>query len=107
VSSLFDARPLDGHGRSQVEMFDPRPHVVPRDKSPTTNICFNCGVVGHFRSECTAPEQCLLYGDESHLATACSARYRRTAQDTLKFLGHGIDGGFYYVDMGDAEISVP
>jgi hypothetical protein len=25
----------------------------------------------------------------------------------LEFLGHGIDGGFYYMDMGDAEIFVP
>jgi hypothetical protein len=64
-------------------------------------------VVGHFRSECTAPEQCLLCGDESHLAAACTARYRRKARETLEFLGHGIDGGFYYMDMGDAEISVP
>jgi hypothetical protein len=101
------ARPLDGHGRSQAEMSVPQVQVVPREKSPTSNICFNCGVVGHFRSECTAPEQCLLCGDESHLAAACTARYRRKARETLEFLGHDIDGGFYYMDMGDAEISVP
>jgi hypothetical protein len=104
---VSSARPLDGHGRSQAKMPVPQVQVVPREKSPTSNICFNCGVVGHFCSECTAPEQCLLCGDESHLAAACTARYRRKARETLEFLGHGIDGGFYYMDMGDAEISVP
>jgi hypothetical protein len=74
---MFGVQPLDGHGRSQAEMSDPQVQVVPREKSPMSNIFFNCGVVGHFRSECTAHEQCLLCGDESHLAAACTARYRR------------------------------
>jgi hypothetical protein len=38
---------------------------------------------------------------------ACTAHYRRKARETLEFLGHGIDGGFYYLDMGGAELSVP
>jgi hypothetical protein len=38
---------------------------------------------------------------------ACIARYRRKARETLEFLGHGIDGGFYYLDLGGAEPSVP
>jgi hypothetical protein len=105
--SVSGARPLDGHGRSHVEISIPQVQVVPREKSPMANIYFNCGVVGHFRSECTAPEQCLLCGDESHLAAACMARSQRKVRETLEFLGHGIDGGFYYMDMGDAEISVP
>jgi hypothetical protein len=38
---------------------------------------------------------------------ACTARYRRKAREKLEFLGHGIDGGFYYLDMGGAAPSVP
>jgi hypothetical protein len=37
---------------------------------------------------------------------ACTARYRRKALEMLEFLGHGIDGGFYYLDMGGAKLSV-
>jgi hypothetical protein len=81
--------------------------MVPREKTATTNTCFNCGVVGHFCSDCTEPEQCILCGDVSHLAMACTARYRCKAWETLEFLGHAIDGGFYYLDMGGAEPSVP
>jgi hypothetical protein len=78
----------------------------PREKSPMMNICFNCGVVGYFRSECTEPEQCLLCGDVSHLVVACTAWYRCKGRETLEFLGHGIDREFYYMNMRDAEISV-
>ena len=80
---------------------------IAREKSPTSNICFNCGEAGHFRSDCTALEQCLLCGDPSHRAATCSIRGRRSQRESLEFIGHGIDGGFYFIDMGDEELDVP
>jgi hypothetical protein len=94
-----------GVGRNQSG-FPPTPPRAPRSQEespvnmPTTNTYFNCGVVGHFRSDYTEPEQCILCGDVSHLAVMYTARYRRKDRETLEFLGHGIDGGFYYLESG-------
>ncbi|KAK1601212.1 hypothetical protein QYE76_008640 [Lolium multiflorum] len=82
---------LDGNVDVQVGV------SAPPQKSPTSNICFNCGEVGHFRSDCMEPEQCLLCGDPTHLAAACTERFNsRRRREVLEYLGHGIDGGFYY-----------
>ncbi|KAM0867146.1 hypothetical protein ACQ4PT_042150 [Festuca glaucescens] len=74
-------RGFDGRADTQLVV------SAPPEKSPTSNICFNCGEMGHFRSDCTLPEQ------------------RR--REVIEFLGHGIDGGFYYIDLRGAELSTP
>ncbi|KAK1680224.1 hypothetical protein QYE76_041072 [Lolium multiflorum] len=57
--------------------------------------------MGHFRSDCTLPEQCLFCGDPAHLAAACKERFNsRRRREVIEYLGHGIDGGFYYIDLG-------
>jgi hypothetical protein len=38
---------------------------------------------------------------------ACTDRFRRRKREVLEYLGHGIDGGFYYIDMGGAELQTP
>ncbi|KAK1604424.1 hypothetical protein QYE76_028097 [Lolium multiflorum] len=81
---------------------------APSEKSPTSNICFNCGEMGHFRFACTRPEQCLFCGDPGHLAAACTERFnRRRRREVIEYLGHGIDGGFYYIDLGARSLAPP
>jgi hypothetical protein len=52
-------------------------------------------------------ERCLLCGDPEHRAASRIARVHRGQRETLEFLGHVIDGGFFFVDMGDEEIVLP
>ncbi|KAK1669104.1 hypothetical protein QYE76_057263, partial [Lolium multiflorum] len=93
---------FDGRADTQLAV------SAPPEKSPTSNICFNCGEMGHFRSDCTAPEQCLFCGDPAHLAAACKERFNsRRRREVIEYLGHGIDGGFYYIDLGGGELSTP
>lgn len=49
-----------------------------RSCSHDARLCFNYGIAGHFPSECPALPRCLL---------------------TLEYLGHIVDGGFYYINM--------
>nr|XP_051211161.1 uncharacterized protein LOC127328612 [Lolium perenne] len=94
--------PLDGRSDTQLGV-----SATP-EKSPTANICFNCGVRGHFRSECPRPEQCLFCGDPGHQAAACTERFNsHRRREVIEYLGHGIDGGFYYIDLGGAELRSP
>ncbi|KAK1613119.1 hypothetical protein QYE76_036792 [Lolium multiflorum] len=94
--------PLDGRSDTQLGV-----SATP-EKSPTANICFNCGVRGHFRSECPRPEQCLFCGNPAHQAAACTERFNsHRRREVIEYLGHGIDGGFYYIDLGGAELRSP
>ncbi|KAK1625825.1 hypothetical protein QYE76_000140 [Lolium multiflorum] len=95
-------RVFDGRADTQVVV------SAPPEKSPTSNICFNCGEMGHFRSDCTLPEQCLFCGDPAHLAAACKERFNsRRRREVIEYLGHGIDGGFYYIDLGGRSLVLP
>lgn len=73
-------------------------------KSPTRNRCFNCGEVGHFRSNCHEPEHFLFCGDPAHHVLDCTARSPYRERSTLELLGHGIDLGFYYIDLGGGGV---
>lgn len=49
-----------------------------RARAREAQLCFNCGIVGHFRADCPAPPRCPL---------------------TLEYLGNMVDGGFFYINM--------
>lgn len=56
-------------------------------------MCYNCGIPGHYRSECLAPPRCYICRNEPHTATECIVQPRPYV---LEMLGHGIkDQGFF------------
>jgi hypothetical protein len=54
------------------------------------------------------PTQCLFCGNPAHLAAACKERFNsRRRREVIEYLGHGLEGGFYYIDLGGSELSTP
>ena len=75
--------------------------------SPSRHQCFNCGVVGHFRSQCTQPECCMRCGDTGHRWAACTVSAGQSLRPRLELLGHGVESIFYYIDLGGTPMTVP
>ena len=92
---------------SQAGIGTSRPQAEAGTGSPSRHQCFNCGIFGHFRSQCTQPECCMRCGDTGHRLASCSMPAAPPVRPRLDLLGHGVESIFYYIDLGGAPMSVP
>ena len=67
--------------------------------------CFNCGVAGRFKGDCTAPPTCYLCKRTDHPAALC---LDHQPIGTLGLFGYALDDlGFFQMDLPDVRAAAP